>query len=206
MPGVESVALALDLPLFGGSRVAVELPSGIKTTEIRHTAVDANYFDTVGIRMLSGRGFNSNDRENSPPVAVINRKMAEMFWPGQEPVGRTIMAGDPASRFTVIGVVPNGKYDDIDEAPQPFLYYALSQNYRGAISVIARTKGNPSAWVQPFARALRGLGLHILIDPETLDTWLNFTLFTQRVAAVCVAIPGIAACDPWPLRRDFLFR
>jgi predicted permease len=188
LPGVEAVTLAWDLPLLGESHVPVQLPDGAKTLSIAHTVVDADYFSTFGMKLLAGRAFNSTDREHSPLVAIVNRKMAETFWPGQDPVGRAIMAGEPAQRFTVVGVAPNAKYLDLDEPLQPFVYYALSQHYRGGINVIARTKGDPRLWVEPLARALRGLGLKILIQPVTLDNWMTLTLLPQRIAAGCVAI------------------
>ena len=140
--------------------------------------VDADYFATFGIPMLAGRAFTSTDRESSPWVVVINHKMADMFWPGRDPLGRTLIAGDPGRKFTVVGVAADGKYLDPDEPVRPFLYYALSQNYRGGINVIARTKGDPRIWVEPFAKALRGLGLKIMIQPVTFQTWMNLTLLT----------------------------
>jgi predicted permease len=85
LPGVESVSLALNLPLFGGSEESVQLPDTVKTTHIEHTLVDTDYFATLGIRMLAGRAFTSTDRESSPQVVVINHKMADMFWPGKIP-------------------------------------------------------------------------------------------------------------------------
>jgi hypothetical protein len=83
------------LPLFGASEVPVRLPETAKTVGIGHTVVDAEYFATFGIPMLAGRSFNSADRESSPEVVVINHKMADMFWPGQDAVGRIVTAGNP---------------------------------------------------------------------------------------------------------------
>ncbi len=180
LPGVESVSLTWDLPLFGASEVPVQLPDKITTTSISHTVVDSNYFATFGIRMLAGRAFTSTDRENSPQVVVINHKMADMFWPGQDPVGRVVVAGNPGRKFTVVGVAADGKYLDLDEPALPFMYYALSQHYRGGVNVIARTKGDPRIWVEPFATALRGLGLKIMIQPVTFQNWINLTLLTER--------------------------
>ncbi|MEO7142251.1 MAG: ABC transporter permease [Bryobacteraceae bacterium] len=187
LPGVESVSLAWDLPLFGASEVPVRLSDTVKPVSIAHTVVDADYFATFGVRMLAGRVFNSTDREGGPEVVVINRKMADMFWPGKDPLGRTVVAGDPARKFTVVGVAVDGKYEDLDEPARPFMYYALSQHYRGGINVIARTSGDPRIWVQPFAQALRGLGLHIMIQPVTLEGWMNLTLLSERITAGCVA-------------------
>jgi predicted permease len=187
LPGVESVTLAWNLPLFGASQVPVQLPDTAKTVSIANTAVDANYFATFGIRMLSGRAFTSSDRESSPAVVVINHKMADMFWPGKDPVGRVIVADNPRRNFTVVGVAADGKYLDLDEPARPFLYYALSQHYQGGVNVIARTKGDPRIWVEPFAQALRSLGLKIMIQPVTFQSWMNLTLITERITAGCVA-------------------
>src|SRR5579872_3646668 len=190
LPGVEAVSLSWDLPLMGASPVPVQSPDSIKTVNIRHTAVDGDYFATFGIPILEGRSFNANDRENSPQVAIINHKMAETFWPGKDPLGRTIMAGEPARKITVVGVAADSKYVDIDEPLEPFLYYALGQNYGGAVAVTARTKADPRAWVEPFAQTLRGLGLKIMIKPVTFQGWLNLNLLTQRIVAGCIGILG----------------
>ncbi len=190
LPGVESVSLAQDLPLFGAGAVPVQVPNEVQTISVNSTVVDGNYFETLGIPILEGRTFDSTDREGSLAVVIMNHKMADTFWPGKDPLGKTVIAGNPGSKFTVVGVVADSKYIDIDEAPRAFLYYALSQNYRGQIDVIARTKEDPSLWVRPFAQSLRGLGLKIMIQPVTLQRWLDLTLLTQRIAAGIVAILG----------------
>jgi predicted permease len=191
LPGVESVALAWNVPLFGTEQIPVELPDGVKKISVARNMVDADYFGTFGIRMLEGRAFNSADREGSPLVVVINHKMAATLWPGQDPIGRVIVAEEPPRKFTVVGVAADGKYLDPDEPLRPFLYYALGQHYRGAVTVIARTKGDPRLWVGPMASALRGLGLKIMINPATLADWTNLTLFTQRLTAG--AVSGLSA-------------
>jgi predicted permease len=191
LPGVQSVTLATDLPLSGSEKTPMQTPGGPKPVPVGHALVDGAYFGTIGLPIVAGRSFDSSDRENGLPVAVINRKMAEMFWPGQNAVGKTVLAGNPARQITVVGVAANSKYDDIDEAPQPFLYYDLNQNYNLMINVIARTRGDPKLWLPPFRKALHDLGLKIMIDPITLDDWVNFNLFGERMTALGVAIFGI---------------
>ena len=139
VPGVESVTLAWDLPLSGGNEIPVVLPNGVDKISVAHTAVDTNYFATLTLPLLAGRAFNSGDREASPPVVVVNRQLADMFWPGQDPIGRVIVAGEQPRKFTVVGVAANGKYDDLDESPRPFLYYALPQHYRSGIDAGRRS-------------------------------------------------------------------
>ncbi len=188
LPGVQSVTLTTDLPLLGSGIIPVQMSDNPKPVPVGHIVVDNAYFATIGLPILAGRAFDASDRENGPPVAVINRKMAEMFWPGRSALGKTVMVEKPARQITVIGVAANSKYDDIDEAPQPFLYYALNQNYRESINVLARTRGDPKLWLSAFRKSLHDLGLKIMIDPIAFETWVNLNLFGERMTALGVAI------------------
>jgi predicted permease len=188
IPGVESVAITKDLPLFGSSPLPVRFSERPKVTDIAHTIVDANYFRTLGIKLLAGRPFDGSDHENGPRVAIINHKMAEMFWPGRDPVGKQFLAGAPLRAVTVVGIAADGKYDDIDEGPRPFVYLPLSQNYGGGVTLIARTHGDPHLWIQTLAKTMRGLGLKVLVSPATFEDWMNLNLIGERVAAIGAGI------------------
>ncbi len=187
MPGVESVSLAQDVPLFGGSQIPLKFPDSGNTVQISHTVVDAGYFATLGIRVLAGRVFDSRDRENSPDAIVINRKMADQFWPGHDALGGSVIVGEPGRKAVVVGIVADCKYEDLEEPPRPFFYYSLSQHYQGFINLIARTRGDPRLWVEPLAQLIRGRGMLSLAPPATFDSWLNLTLFGERITAGCVA-------------------
>jgi predicted permease len=188
LPGVESVTLALDLPLSGESPVSVQPPDGGQNVSVAHTVVDADYFSTIGVPILQGRVFNSSDRGKSMKTVVINRKMAETFWPGRDPVGKTVFAGEPKTKFAVVGVVADGKYDDLDEPRRPFLYYPLSQHYQGDISVIARTAGDPRRWVESLDRTIHGLGIKAPVRPVTFERWMNLMLLTERISTGVVEV------------------
>ena len=190
LPGVESVALSEELPFLGSSVEPVQMPDGSKKISVGHSVVDSDYFDTLGIPVLSGRVFDSRDRESSPEAVVINRKMADTFWPGQDALSRAIAVGETSRKAIVVGIVRDGKYEDLDEAPRPFMYYALSQHYLGGCNIIARTRGDPRLWVAPLTQTLRTLDLPIL-NPVTFDGWMDFSLVTERITAGCVA--GLSA-------------
>ena len=186
LPGVESATLAAALPLLGVIPEAVLFPGATKPTTVAHSVVDADFFDTFRIRVISGRVFNSFDRENTPEVIVVNKKLAETLWPGQDAVGQAITLGDKPRKATVVGVVADGKYEDLDEAPRAFFYYALSQHYQRSINIVARTSGDPRLWMTPMAQTLRGLDV-VILNPFTFDSWLNLALFFERMTAGCVA-------------------
>jgi predicted permease len=187
LPGVESVSFAKDLPLsFGYSPVEVQISDSDKKISVGTTVVDSDYFATFRIPMVAGRVFNSSDRENSPDVVVINRKMAETFWPGQDALGKSILAGSPPRKVTVIGVTADGKYESLGEAARPIMYYALSQDYQATVMLIARTNGDPHLWVDPISQTMRAVGQFVPFRPMTFTDLLNFNLMTQRVIAACM--------------------
>ena len=181
LPGVEAVTLAAELPLLGANPEPVLFPGAVKTTAVAHTVVDEDFFDTFRIRVLSGRVFNSFDREKTPEVAVVNKKLAETLWPGEDAVGKAITVGEKPRKASVVGVVADGKYDGLDEATRPFLYYALSQHYEGALNIVARTSGDPQLWMVPMAGTMRGLEV-VVLNPFTFDSWLNLTLLSLNWA------------------------
>jgi predicted permease len=188
LPGVESVALARDLPLsLGLSQIPVELPDHSKKITIHQNIVDENYMGTFGIPVLEGRGFNSGDREGGQEVVMINRKMAETFWPRENALGKVLLVGDgeghPPRQATVIGVTANGKYDSFDEPDDSVIYSALSQHYQAGFTVIARTQGDPRLWIEPLARVVREAGLVSVFRPLTYESWSNFTILLQRITA-----------------------
>jgi predicted permease len=195
LPGVQSVSLTSDVPVFDtyqGNEVSVRATELAGKVSATRAAVDSEYFETLGVHLLSGRLFDSGDRENTLPVAVIDKAMADRLWPGQDPVGKTFFTGEPAITLTVVGVTPTGKYDSLDESARPAFYVPLSQHYQGTINIVARTAGDPSLWVEPLSKTIRALGAGRGFHPMTLTEWMNFGLFEQRAMAVCMTILGVS--------------
>lgn len=183
LPGIEALTFVRDLPIFSYKSISVLQPGTDQKVSVLHNIVDDGFFSTLGIRILAGRAFNSSDREGGPDSIVINRKMAETFWPGQDAVGKSLMAGDPAHLAVVIGVTADGKYGDIDEATRPAMHYSLNQRPQPEVMVIAKTRGNPRLRVEPVQKTLRALGQMSLFTPVTFDDWLNLDLIMQRITA-----------------------
>jgi predicted permease len=136
LPGVESASLAATLPLDindilhvrakGQAYSEVETPS----TFIRE--VDRGYFKTMGIPLRSGRDFDSHDNDldwhDSSSVekpVIINQRLANLLWPGNDPVGRLLLLEnppDPPATCKVIGLVNNVRQSALDQEPGPELY------------------------------------------------------------------------------------
>jgi predicted permease len=113
LPGVDHVAVSSNSPAwaFGGRmNLLIDgqvLPSKENAPVARHLTITSDFFDTVGIRLLQGRNFADFDRPGAPGVVIINRAMAEKFWPGQDPIGKRIGDADsPNPRwFEIVGIV-----------------------------------------------------------------------------------------------------
>jgi macrolide transport system ATP-binding/permease protein len=192
IPGVEAVALASDLPLGGDPPDQMEIrltdrpDTGQKTT-IGHSVVDENYFATMGIRILDGRVFRPSTTGKGPEEVVINQLAAERFWPHQNPVGRNIQIVEGKRTATVVGVAANGRYGDLDEQQQTYLYRPLDRNYQNSVTLITRTSGDPRLWFDPLSRAVRQAGIQMPLPPMSMDDWMNLTLFLPRMSLFAVS-------------------
>jgi predicted permease len=197
--GVESFCLASALPLGGDDWSADEVHfTGAVGDDQRHakiaySSVDGNYFATLGIPLLSGRTFEPSDTEKSPEVVVINHKMAETYWPGADPVGKQVRIGDSSQAMTIVGIVSDGKYTDLDEPMRPYMYYSLIQHYQTGIALIVRTNDNPRRWLGPLVQIVRKLGAKTVLQPVTLDEWMRFTLFVPILTLEVVSGLGALA-------------
>jgi predicted permease len=197
--GVDSVTLASDLPVSqnGGSVEKVHLvdtPSWTGNAEdIPFMTVDDRYFSTLGVPLLMGRVFTASDAPKGPEVVVVNHFLAEKYWPGQNPLGKTLRIKDGNHIVRVVGVVGDGKYVELDEPTQPFIYFNLSQRYQSVIYLLVRTQGPPRQWLSPLADVLQKIEPALAVQKLTLDDWLNFSLLVPQITLVCIGgFGGIA--------------
>jgi putative ABC transport system permease protein len=200
LPGVESVSLANIVPLGwsgnpGSERVQIE---GVSSDpdhplSIGSGAADAQYFSTLGIPVLAGRVFQESDTPKSPEVIIINHTMAEKYWPDQNPVGRRIRVQDGKRALTVIGVVGDTKYTDVDEEPVPLFYYALSQHYQSNFSALVRTHGDPAQWTTALYGVFQKLDPALAYSSITMEENTNFALYIPRMVLICISAFGALA-------------
>jgi predicted permease len=158
-PGVESASLATGVPLGPGGEMLHVKPVGsdAEPNFIRAHIAGPDFFRTLQMPLLRGRGFTETDDENAPKVALVNRTLAERLWPGENPIGKRVrqefsamqmmMGGGDAEpiEYTVVGVVPDAKQGSLREEPEPYLYLPLAQNYRPKVVLTVRTRGEMGA-------------------------------------------------------------
>jgi putative ABC transport system permease protein len=159
IPGVQSVALVRGLPFSGnGGSAAIilpdrELPQKGAEPEVMFNTVTGNYFETIGIPLLNGRTFGNEDQANAPGVVIINQKMADKFWPNQDPIGKQIKFV-PEGQGTIIGVVGDSKHYWIGEEIRPTVYGAYSQSPGIFATLAIRTTVKPLSLSEQVRQAV----------------------------------------------------
>jgi len=136
LPGVEAVGITSFLPAAGNSwgiSFTIEgyvPPKGAGLNMAAMSLLEGNPFDALGIRVLRGRIFTESDNAGSQLVAVVNRKMAGRYWPGQDPIGKRLRRGLPETStpwMTVVGEVDDVKLGSPDAETIPQVYQPVTQ-------------------------------------------------------------------------------
>ncbi len=153
LPGVESAALASSLPLnksrFGGSTLAVKGKPEPDSTAIRDTAevsITSDYFRVMSVPLEEGRFFDSRDRENSEPVAIVSKALVRKYFPHEDPIGKRIRMGEPNAKnpwLTIVGVSAQEKdqnfFHQMTWEDIPMVFRPISQDPPFYASLVLRT-------------------------------------------------------------------
>jgi predicted permease len=209
-PGVESAAAATPMPFsgFGGSAsFAIEgrvAPPGDPGPHGDIRQVSTGYFETMGIRLVSGRTFTDEDRMGSQPVAIIDENLARQYWPNENPVGRHIRNGQKDPWKTIVGVVAPVRHSQVagDEASADMVagaakgvyYYPLYQEESPMAFLIARTKGDPSRMAATIRDAVHGVDPgQPVSDLKTMDQRVTLSLGPRRSAVALLTVFAVMA-------------
>ena len=202
LPGVQSAGLTSDLPWTGYDENAGFDIEG-KTfppndgASARYHFVSADYFRTIGVRLIAGRFFNADDRAESQPVVLINRSMAERYWSGEDAVGkRFTFSSQPKDRdwFTVVGVV--GDVNDFPHslAAVPAFYWATMQQRPRELILAVRSSAEPLGLVEALRSEVRALDKDLpLTDVRTLEAVAATAVGGQRFTLWLVGFFALTA-------------
>jgi predicted permease len=184
-------------------------------TPFRWTAVSGDYFSAMGVSLVKGRNFSSEDGPSSPPVAVIDESTARRYWPNEDPIGKHFKGFDARGYckpptgcrdewVTVIGMVRDMRRHGLENEPVPHAYewYTQTLDRHTPQDLVVRTTGDPSKLADTLRGAIRTVAPTAVISgvttlktemreqlaPRLFQTWL-LTLFA--VIAVLLASVGI---------------
>jgi putative ABC transport system permease protein len=210
LPGVMAVGLTSKLPLdWGNSGTYVVAsrptppPGERPLASIRD--VSTGYFGAMGIRLLRGRGFTSQDGWNAPPVIVVNRALAAQQFGTQSPIGQRLAFGPnggPPYR-TIVGVVEDVPIDQLGERPTPTIYRPHLQTALWGMFLTVRTRGtresgshDPTAVASAIRGIVRGLDPDLpLALVSTMERQIASSrgVFMRRYSMFLVAGFGLVA-------------
>jgi len=215
IPGVQSAAFAAYLPLGGTNNSwAFDIdgrpakPTGVFDIT-NYRPVSADYFETIGIPVQQGRGFDPGDNEDSPLVVVINASMARTYWNQQNPVGQRVRFSDHEWR-TVVGVTGDVHHEGLGTKPEPEMYipYAQVPNVEARPLIVLRTSIEPASVTSALRKAVSEVDANIPMDQvETMKQIVYGSVGQSRfrTAVLVMLRASFPLCRfHWPLWRNEL--
>jgi putative ABC transport system permease protein len=201
LPAVQAVGAARVTVLSGATRtmsVSTDgLPirqDGANAMDVRGNTVTEDYFTTLGIPIVRGRGFLPSDAPGAPPVAIISERLASRLFPGADPIGRSAqMSGTTV--LQVVGIVPDTVYrSGIEQNAPPHLYAPLAQNYESGMTLHIRSAGDPDDLIAPVRLAVQEVDPQLVFNrPGTLRDLFAASVTDQRLMAILVGVAGMLA-------------
>jgi predicted permease len=202
IPGVKSASIAA-VPVLANSSWG----SGIRVEGVRipdsdrgpdRNAVGPHYFATMGIPIILGRDFDERDGEKAPSVAIVNEAFARSYFGKENPIGRRIdQAGDSKTppRFTIVGVVKDGKYRIVRETATAFWYIPLAQSgMRSYLTLYVRALSDPSYAIADVRRAIAAVDPNVAtLNIRTVEAQIAGGRRFERMIALLATIFGALA-------------
>jgi putative ABC transport system permease protein len=206
LPGVRSAGAVMGLPLSGINfnisfvvRGRPPVPPSLQPAmEVR--VASADYFSTIGIPIKRGRGFTNDDREGTSRVVVINESAARQYFPGEDPLGKSIALGwgkgpgKPKAGGEVVGIVGDVKDAGLSEPNPPEIYLPLRQWPVSSMSVVVQTVTPPTSLVDAVRSEVYSVDPNLPVsNVRTLDQIVAKSISQPRFYTTLLGIfAGVA--------------
>jgi len=200
LPGIQHAGVTTTVPLSGDHNDSVVIAEGhqMKPGESlispNMTTVSDGYFEAIGTPLVRGRYFQPTDDASHPRVAVIDERLADHFWPGQDPLGRRFYRpGSPDHLFapsadtpwiTVVGVVRNVTFDGVATATQPVgsVYLSYAQEPESGFGLVVKSTIDEASTIAEIRRAVASISPALpFYSVSSMDTYLDKALLPRRV-------------------------
>jgi predicted permease len=131
------------------------LKRGEEAAQVFDSVIAPEYFRTMAIPLVQGRGFLESDKMHAPLVAIVNEQFAHHYWPRQSAIGKQIRLNDASGKkVEVIGVAKTSKYLWITETPTDYLYLPFLQNPQSTMALVVQSKNSDAAALVPVLRRI----------------------------------------------------
>ncbi len=158
--------------------------------------VSPGYFETMGIPLIRGRDFQSSDGADAPFVGVINRGMAEEFFPGEDPIGRSIVFPfDPPVYFEIVGVVGDVPLGPVQNDPRNTMYFAQAQMGSPLSTyLVARARGATSPSAMELAAAIHEIDPGVAVsNVRAMTTVVSTSMAGDRFRTLLLSVFAVVA-------------
>jgi predicted permease len=160
-------------------------------------SVGPGYFRVMGIPLLAGRALTADDRERTPPAAVVGRRLAGRLWPGESPLGRRLKLGPPdadAAWLTVVGMVGDVQSERVLGPASLDLYVSHHQHFTGDTYFVLRTRLGGADLVRSVEGAIRGVDRdQPIFDLAPMSRRVADAEWERRVSAALALAFGLSA-------------
>jgi putative ABC transport system permease protein len=220
LPGVETITMTDALPLTGTGYttdyIAEGRPPGAYGTEVAHRRARPGYFEAMHVPILRGRPLTEPDREDTEPVVVINKVLADSYFPNEDPIGKRIAFDkEPTAQtqwWRIVGVSGNELQRGIGQPPQAEVYVTPRQEPTSGMNIIVFTRGVVPGLVQGMRNAVAAIDVNLPssriqrfedIYRESLarDRFMLLLLATFAAVALTLAAVGIYGVGSQAARR-----
>ena len=200
LPAGSAAALTDRVPLTGGQTpapVAVvgrPLPPMSERPQANRHLVSPRYFQTLGIPLRAGRDFDERDSARMPHVVIVNETFAQRHFPGEDPLGRTLITGMGQRQAQIVGVVADVRSTGLNTPPEADYFLPALQRPETFTNVLVRTTLAPAAMAPLVREALRAVDPDLpLLEPETLSARIAETVANRKLALILLAgLAGLA--------------
>ena len=203
-PGMASATALAHIPFdYSIQLTDITIDGGIPASKEGSISTSFNivgprFFETTGVPITRGRGFDTRDDARGRRVAVVNETMARQLWPRQDPIGRRFRYGRTGDHWVdVVGVAADGKYVMLAEPPKPYFYLPLAQRYESPMTVLARTGGDPAAAALALQKLVAQMDPDLpVFNVRTMDAHIRtsiFALMPLRAGAWMAGVQGAIA-------------
>ena len=201
MQGVRSTAWAAYLPLGtersnGNFQLDGQESGSGRFGFFEKFGVGPGYFTALGTKLLQGREFNEADSEDAPRVAIINEAAASRYWPGENPIGRRLYAGEAHAENAreIVGVVQTGRYGTLGEDPKPAFFECFLQDVPSRATLVAHVRSDPQLALAAIRGAVQELDPRLTVTgAATLEQHITLALFPVRTSGMLLGVLGVVA-------------
>ena len=198
VPGVEATGGIDPLPLSDSNETTGVLIEGqpaqapAERPEVGSRNVTPGYFQTMRIPVLKGRAFAEQDREDAPPVVIINDVLARRFWPGGDAVGKRLGFEDDEGKQEwreVVGIVGNVKHERLDAEAKPEVFVPYRQAPRNFMTLVVRTSSDPASMIAAIREQVLAIDKdQPVFDIKTMEERLSKAVAQSRFIMLLLAV------------------